>query len=143
MEKLYADGQISAYFTYGPGTVAGKVKKGQFPATTREAVPSVGNLANVSNIAIPANAAHRAAALVLANVLQDPHTQLALYQAEQIYPAIDLTRTDQATRQRFAAVSTGPSVLSLDALTRNAQPELDSTYVTRIEKDWKTNVLQR
>ncbi len=38
VEKLYADGVIDAYFTYGPGAVADKVNKGQYPATTREAV---------------------------------------------------------------------------------------------------------
>ncbi len=143
VEKLYADGVIDAYFTYGPGAVADKVKKGQYPATTREAVPSVGNIGNISNIAIPNDATHRAAALVLANLLQDPATQLALYKAEGIYPGIDLTKTSAQTRHAFAAVAQSPSVLPLATLLRNAQPELASGYVTRIEKDWKGAVLQK
>ncbi|MEO9137767.1 MAG: ABC transporter substrate-binding protein [Jatrophihabitans sp.] len=143
VEKLYADGEIDAYFTYGPGAVGDKVKQGTFPASTREAVPSVGNIGNVSNLAVPANAAHRAAALVLANELQNPATQLARYKAEGIYPAIDLTGTSPTIQQEFAAVPTSPSVLSLTMLTRNVQPELASGYVTRIEKDWKTRVLER
>ena len=142
LEQLYADGQISAFFTYGPGAVGDAVKKGTFPATTREAVPSVGNIANVSNIAIPAHAAHRAAALVLANVLQDPATQLALYKVEGIYPAIDLARLTATQRAGFLDEPISPSVLPLTALTRDAQPELASAYVTRIEKDWKTHVLE-
>ena len=142
LEQLYADGQISAFFTYGPGAVGDAVKKGTFPATTREAVPSVGNIANVSNIAIPADAAHRAAALVLANVLQDPATQLALYKLEGIYPAIDLDRLAAAQRAGFVNEPLSPSVLPLTSLTRNAQPELASAYVARIEKDWKTQVLE-
>ncbi|MEO6957430.1 MAG: ABC transporter substrate-binding protein, partial [Antricoccus sp.] len=40
VEKLYADGVIDAYFTYGPGAVGDKVAKGQYPNSTREAVPS-------------------------------------------------------------------------------------------------------
>ena len=143
VEKLYADGVIDAYFTYGPGAVADKVDKGQYPATTREAVPSVGNIANISNIAIPNDAAHRAAALVLANLLQDPATQLALYQAEGSYPGIDLDKTSPQTRSAFAAVPLSPSVLPLAALLAHAQPELASAYVTRIEKDWKSAVLQK
>lgn len=143
VEKLYSAGEISAYFTYGPGAVADQVRKGVFPASTREAVPSVGNIANDSFLGIPDNAAHRAAALVLANLLQDPQTQLALYKLEGIYPGIDLARTDPATRAQFAAVPVSSAVLPLEALTRNAQPELASGYVTRIEKDWKTNVLQK
>jgi putative spermidine/putrescine transport system substrate-binding protein len=143
VEKLFGDGEISAFFTYGPGAVGDQVKKGLFPATTREAVLSVGNIANSSFIATPANAAHHAAALVLANVLQDPATQLQLYRAEGIYPGIDLTRTSAAVQQQFAAVPVSPSVLPLAQLTAHAQPELASGYLTRIEKDWTANVLQR
>lgn len=143
VEKLYSDGEISAFFTYGPGAVGVQVDKGLFPASTREAVPSPGNIANESFLAIPYNAAHTAAALVLANVLQDPQTQLALYKAEGIYPGIDLAKTDTATQAQFAAVPISPSVLSLAELTRNAQPELASGYVSRLEQDWKTHVLQK
>jgi putative spermidine/putrescine transport system substrate-binding protein len=143
VEKLYADGEVSAFFTFGPGATGAAVAKGQFPATTKEAVPSVGNIANVSFLAVPANAAHQAGALVLANVLQDPQTQLELYRAEGIYPGIDLTRTDAATQPAFAADPLSPSVLPLQTLTRNAQPELASAYISRLEKDWKTQVLQK
>jgi len=66
-----------------------------------------------------------------------------LYQAEGIYPGIDLSRTDAATQTRFAAIPVPASVLSLRALTRNAQPELSSGYIDRLEKDWTTNVLQQ
>ncbi|MEO6957997.1 MAG: hypothetical protein ABI137_14735, partial [Antricoccus sp.] len=109
----------------------------------REAVPSVGNIANISNIAIPADAAHRAAALVLANLLQDPGTQLELYKAEGIYPGIDLTKTSAQIQDAFAAVPLSPSVLPLKVLLSNAQPELASEYVSSIEKDWKLAVLQK
>lgn len=143
VEKLYADGVIDAYFTYGPGAVGDKVAKGQFPRSTREAVPSVGNIANISNIAIPADAAHRAAALVLANLLQDPATQLELYKAEGIYPGIDLTKASAQMQDAFAAVPLSPSVLPLKVLLSNAQPELSSEYVNSIEKDWKLAVLQK
>jgi putative spermidine/putrescine transport system substrate-binding protein len=142
-EKLYSDGEISAFFTYGPGAVGDKVKKGMFPASTREAVLAGGNIGNESFIAVPDNAAHKAAALVLANVLQDPRTQLALYRAEGIYPGIDLAKSSAPVQQEFAAVPISASVLHLSSLTRDAQPELASGYVTRIETDWKTIVEQK
>jgi len=142
VEKLFADGSVSAYFTYGPGAVADKVGTGSFPSSTREAIPSPGNISNDSFVAIPANAAHRAAALVLADVLQDPRTQLALFVAQGTYPGIDVTKTDAATKAAFAAVPVSPSVLTLAQLTAHAQPELASGYVTALEKDWRTQVLQ-
>lgn len=143
VQQLYSNGEISAFFTYGPGAVADQVRKGVYPASTREAVPSVGNIANYSFVGIPADAAHRAAALVLANVLEDPATQLALYKAEGIYPGLDLAKTSAATRRQFAATATSPSVVPLDALTRHAQPELAAGYVSHLDAGWKTEILQR
>ena len=142
-EKLYGDGQISAFFTYGPGAIGDKVARGQYPASTREAVLAGGNIANDNFIAIPDNAAHKAAALVLANLLQDPQTQLALYRAEGIYPGIDVRTTSPETQTAFDTVPLNPAVLPLRELTRQAQPELASKYVNQVDQDWKTKVLQR
>jgi len=143
VEKMFSDGEIDAYFSYGPGAVGDKVSKGVFPTSTREAVLAGGNIANSSFVGIPANAAHDDAALVVANLLQDPQTQLELYKLEGTYPGIDLSRATAAIRGQFDDVPLSPSVLPLDELLANAQPELASDYVTRLERDWKSNVLQR
>ncbi len=94
VEKLYADGEISAFLTYGPGAIGPQVTDGVFPDSTREAVLSVGNISNVSFVTIPANAADQAGALVLANVLQDPEVQLGVYQAAGVYPVVDIERLE-------------------------------------------------
>ncbi len=143
VEKLYSDGEISAFFTYGPGAVGAQVAKGLYPSSTREAVPSVGNIANNSFVAVPNNAMHKAAALVLANMLQDPETQLALYKTAGVYPGIGLRRTSAQVQQQFAAVPVPASVLPLAELTHNVQPELAAGYLTRLEKDWTATVLQK
>ncbi|MDN5749121.1 MAG: hypothetical protein L0H64_11485, partial [Pseudonocardia sp.] len=132
-----------AYFTYGPGTVAAKVADGVFPATTRTAVPSPGNIANTSFLAIPADAADRAAALVLANLLQDPQTQLRFFADGGIYPVIELDRVPADVRAAFDAVDLGESVLPLDELTARTLPELHSGYATAVEDGWTAEVLQR
>ncbi len=143
VEKLYANGEISAFLTYAPGAVGEAVKKGTFPATTREAVFEGGNISNYNFLAIPFNSPDKAGAQVLQDTLLDPQTQLELYKVSGSFPGIDLRKTDPATQAAFQAVSTSPAVLPLADLSRDAQPELTSTYVTRIEKDWKTNVLQK
>ncbi len=143
VEKLYADGEISAFFTYGPGAVGAKVADGLYPDTTREAVLDIGNISNVSFVTIPANAEHQAAALVLANVLQEPEVQLALFEANGIYPAIDVATTPQDVQDAFAAVTVSDSVLPLDALLADAQPELPSAYISAIEDGWVAEVQQR
>jgi len=143
VEQLYATGEIAAWFTYGPGTVGTKVTDGTFPATTRTAVPNVGNIANTSFIAIPADAADRAAALVLANLLQDPQTQLRFYADGGIHPAIDLDKLAPDVRARFDAVEASPAVLPPEELTARTLPELDAAYVAAVEDGWTTEVLQR
>ncbi len=147
VEKLYADGEISAFLTYGPGAIGSLVADGVFPPTTREAVPSVGNISNVSFVAVPRNAADQAGALVLANVLQEPEVQLALLEGAGIYPAVELDRLPSGLRRRFAEVTPGPaegsSVLGPEELTADALPELPAAYIDRIEEDWEREVLQR
>lgn len=143
VERLYGNGEIDAFLTYGPGAVGDLVERGVFPSSTRETVLSIGNIANNSFVAIPYNAGDKAAAMVLADQLLDPGTQLELFRTAGVYPAIDLDRLSAGERRRFDAVDLGPSVLPLAELTADTQPELAAAYVTRIEADWKTYVLQR
>lgn len=143
VEQLYATGEISAFLTYGPGTVSSKVADGVFPAGTRTAVPDVGNIANTSYLAIPADAADRAAALVLANLLQDPQTQLRFYADGGTYPVVDLDRVPADVRAEFEAVDLGPSVLPLTELTARALPEPDAELAAAVDDGWTAQVLQR
>jgi putative spermidine/putrescine transport system substrate-binding protein len=143
VEQLYATGEIDAYFSYGPGTVATRVGDGAFPASTRVTVPSIGNITNVSFVAIPADAADREAALVLANLLQDPETQLRFYADAGIFPVLDLDRLPGEVRRRFDAVDPGPVVPPLAELTARALPEPAVGYLEAVEDGWTANVLQR
>jgi len=143
IEKLYGSGEIDAYLTYGPGGVGRKVADGIYPETTREAVLGVGNIANNSFVAIPYNAEHTAAAMVLADELLDPAVQLALYRANGAYPAIDLDTVSAVQRSAFDAVDLGPAVLPLSRLTAHTLPELPAGYVARVEAGWRTRVQQK
>ncbi len=143
VEQLYATGEIDAYFTYGPGAVAARVAAGAFPASTRVTVPSIGNITDVSSVAIPADAADRQAALVLVNLLQDPETQLRFHAGAGVHPVIDLGRVPAEVRQRFDAVDPGPVVPPPAELTTRALPELGVGYVEAIENGWTANVLRR
>jgi putative spermidine/putrescine transport system substrate-binding protein len=143
VEQLYATGEVAAYFTYGPGTVAAKVADGVYPAGTRAAVPDVGNIGNVANVAIPVNSPNKAGALVLANLLQDPRSQLRFYAEGGVYPVVALDRLPDDLRRQFAAVPVSPSVPTLDQLTARAQPELEPAYVTAVDDGWTARVLQQ
>ncbi len=142
VERLYADGEVSAYFTDRPGDVSQLVADGTFPDSTRQSVPASGNISSTSHLAIPADADHPAAALVLANLLQDPRMQLALLETTGALPGIDVTRAPADVRQAFGEIDPGAAALSIAALSTNAVPELDGEYVARIDDGWRTEVLR-
>jgi len=141
--KLYAEGTVAAYLTYGPGLVGKEVDKGTYPKTTREAVFTDGNIGNISNIAVPKNAAHKAAGKVLAEVLLSPESQVEYFKEAGGFPAISADKAGPNFKRELDAVPVSPSVLPLGELTKNALPELEKAYVVKIEQDWKTNVLQK
>jgi putative spermidine/putrescine transport system substrate-binding protein len=143
VERLYATGEIAAFFAYGPGTVGNRVADGTYPPTTRTAVPSIGSISDVSSIAIPANSPDVAAALVLANLLQDPETQLRFYADAGVYPVIGLDRTDAEVRQEFATVPLRPAVLPVEEFSARMLPDLDQRYVTAVQDDWTAQVQER
>jgi putative spermidine/putrescine transport system substrate-binding protein len=137
----FGQGELSIYLTYGSGGVAINVEKGVFPATTREAVFDTGNLGNISFTAIPKNSAHKAAALVLADLLTSPGAQYESQVTDGLYPAIDVSRTPDAAK--FAAIPTPASQLPFADQVKNSVAEIQADWVTALEKDWQANVQQK
>lgn len=140
---LYADGEIDAYFTYGVGGLGQQVADGRLPQTTRSAVFSGGDIGNVNFLAIPFNSPHKAAAMVLANLLQSPQAQYEKKIHPPGYdPAIDTSRTG-AYRDRFAAIPVPAAELPEAVLAKATVPEMQAGWVTRLEQDWVTQVQQK
>jgi putative spermidine/putrescine transport system substrate-binding protein len=142
LDRLFADGKVDFAMSYDASFVLTAVRKGQFPATARPFVLGDGTLTNVSFVAIPADAAHPAAAMVLANVLLSPRLQ-----AVKADPAVlgiptvlDGARLPAAERRRFSAAGTSPYLLR--GLGRPVQ-ELPASRVGAIEARWRREVLRR
>jgi putative spermidine/putrescine transport system substrate-binding protein len=131
--------------TYGPGEVGGKVDKGLFPKTTKEFIFNEGTIGNTHYTAIPYNASHKEGAMVVQNILISPAGQYEknLPSGWGDYPTIDLGRVGKVWAKKFASIPTPPSVLPYGQLVKNANPELQATWVTQIESGWKQNVLQK
>ena len=75
LDHLFANGQVDFAMSYESGFVRNEVRKGSFPRDARPFVLDDGSLQNVSFVTIPANAAHRAGAQVIANLLLSPELQ--------------------------------------------------------------------
>ena len=145
VEKLFAGGEIDAYLTYGSSAVGQLVDKGTFPKTTRSAVFDKGNIGNYSFTAIPYNAAHKEAAQVLANLLLSPPAALenAGPDGAGFTSAIDLAKLPADQAAQFAALEQSPYEVPPAEAAAKTLPEVNSEYVDALEKDWKTDVLQK
>ncbi len=143
--KLFNNGEIDAYLTYDSTAVQSGIDQGTLPKGTRSAVFTAGNIGNYSYTAIPADAAHKAAAMLLANELISPAAQLvnAGGQGAGFTPVLVTSRLDAADQARFRSLPQPPSQVPLDVLAMHTLPEVSSAYVTALEKDWKANVLQK
>jgi putative spermidine/putrescine transport system substrate-binding protein len=145
VQALFAGDEIDAYLTYGSSAIGGLVDKGELPDTTRSAVFDAGNVGNYSFTAIPYNAADKEAAMVLADLLLSP--QAALVNAGPdgagFTSAIDLSRLPAEQAAQFEQLQSSPYQVPPADLAAATLPEVSAEYVNRLEKDWKTNVLQQ
>lgn len=145
VEKLFAGDEIDAYLTYASSAVGQLVEKGTLPETTRSAVFDDGNIGNYSFTAIPYNAAHKEAAMVLANLLLSPEAALvnAGPEGAGFTSAVDLSLLPDDLRTQFEQLQDSPYQVPAAELAEKTLPEVTAEYVNRLEKDWKANVLQQ
>lgn len=143
LNELFAGDQVSFTMTYGPATLDALVADGTFPATTRVLPLRDGSLGNASFLAAPANAAHLAGAMVVADLALSPAQQFA--KADPAvwgqYTVLDLSRVPDDVAARFAALPTSAVVPPFADLSRGADPELPAAWVAPIDQGWRANVL--
>jgi putative spermidine/putrescine transport system substrate-binding protein len=142
---LFANGEVWISMNYGPTHAANEIAKGHFPATTRTWVFEDGTIGNTHYVAIPYNSPHKAAAMVLANFLSSPAAQIEKAKPEVWgdLPAIDVSKLAAAEKAALDAIPRAEATLDNATLGTHKLPELQATWLTRIEKDWKTNVLEQ
>ncbi len=140
LNGLFADGQVDVAMSYDANFVLSAVRKGQFPRSTRPFVLGGASLTDVSYVTIPADAAHPAAAEVLADVLLDPRLQAVKADPEVLgAPTVLSTdRLDDAQRARFSAAGESPYLLD-DLGTPLG--ELPAADVAPLEARWKRAIL--
>ena len=145
LQTLYANGEVDFDMSYNPAEAASLVAQGRYPETTRTFVFESGTIGNTHYVAIPFNAANKAAALVLANLLLDPATQFQKARPEVWgdLPVVRMDRLPTEWRERFSALPRPASVLPQEVLERARIPELQSTWLEAIERGWIRNVLQK
>ncbi len=135
--QLLADGEIDIGFAFNPGRASAAIADGELPDTIRTFVFDAGTLGNSSFLSIPYNAANKAGALVLANLILDPEIQ-AMAQDPQVLgfnTVLGLDLLEPEDRARFEALELGIATLGPDELGA-ALDEPHPSWDTRLAEDW-------
>ncbi|CAN5541883.1 hypothetical protein BH20ACT17_BH20ACT17_01700 [soil metagenome] len=143
LDRLFGDGQVDFAMAYDADFVGAGVRKGTFPDSARPFVLRSGTLANVSFVAIPADAAHPDAAKVLANLLLDPAQQARKADPRVLGnpTVLDLGRLDATQRRAFARVPERSRRYVPRDLGR-LSAELAAGRVAPLERRWREEILR-
>ena len=143
LNRLFANSEVDFAMSYGPAFASVLIAHGQFPGTVRTFVLHDGTIGNYSFLAIPFNANNPAGALVAINELMSFDQMMTLSAGlDELFPhRLDALTKEQ--REKAAALPRGVATLPIDVLEKHFLPEPDAEYVNRLEKDWRTKVLQR
>ena len=143
LDRLYADGEIDMTMTYGPATLTKLVAAGTFPVTTRVLSLDEGTMGNASFLAIPSSAGDPEGAMVVANLALSPEQQAAKADPGTWgqFTVLDPTLLSASDRARFDNLPKSDIVPPFEVLSRNANPELASSWVPRLDEGWRRTVL--
>jgi len=142
LEQLYANSEVDFTFSYNPANVGLNIENGTFPPTTQGFGLDDGTIGNTNYTIIPFNSPNKAAALVLQNVLLSGEAQMQKAKPDVwgAKPAIDMSRTGDDIMAKFSAIKAHPNVVPATELEKAALPELQSGWISAIEKGWIENV---
>ncbi len=137
-QTLMNDGEIDLMISFDPATAAIGARDGTLPKTARATGFAGGSIANCSFVAIPFNAAHKEAALLLANFLLSPDAQAHAADPGSLAvpPLLDLDRLEPADRARFSALPQLPGLPSAAELGP-ALPEPHPSWMTAVTAAWE------
>lgn len=135
--QLLADREVDIGFAFNPGRASAEIAAGNLPETIRTFTLEGGTIGNASFVAIPANAAHRAGAMVVANLLLDPEVQARAQDPAVLgfQTVLNLDALPAADRARFDALDLGIATLAPDQMGP-ALLEPHASWMVRIAQDW-------
>ncbi len=148
LRDLFANGEVDFAFTQEISGASVYINDGRLPETARAFAFNDNMIGDFNYVAIPANAAHKAAALVLANLILRPDLQAAHVLPENGFGlgfGIDVSRvTEESDRLvlEAAAANLGAGAANPTELAAALVSDLAADYQMRVEADWEANVLR-
>ena len=145
LNRLFANGEIDMTFTQLPAGIEADVAAGILPATSRPFVFDTGTIGDSHYLAIPVNAAHPEAAMVLANLVLEPDLQAAKLApgngwGDGLALSFALLERDDQARIEAVLNDLGVFALALERLESVRLPEIGVDYTLALESDWNRRV---
>jgi putative thiamine transport system substrate-binding protein len=135
--QLLGDGEIDMTLSFDPADAAASIEQGLLPSTVRVFTLAGGTIGNTSYVAIPYNAPHKDAAMVVADFLLDPATQAHAQDIRVLgsFTVLDFERLPPQARDRFAALPRHQALPTNTELGRVLN-EPHPSWMTRIVEEW-------
>jgi putative thiamine transport system substrate-binding protein len=135
---LLNDGEIDVTLAFDPAVAASSIATGLLPKSARVAVLEKGTIGNTSFVAIPFNAAHKEAAMVVADFLLDPEAQARAQNIDFLgsFSVLDIERLPAADKKRFADLPRNPA-LPTSAELGKVLLEPHASWMTRIIAEYQ------
>jgi putative thiamine transport system substrate-binding protein len=143
LRQLLADGEIDLMISFNPAEAVLSSESGLIPNTARVITLEKGSIGNTSFVAIPYNATHKQAAMVVANFLLEPGAQARAQDPAVIglLTVLDPTRLSPADRERFEAAPRHPGMPTSEELGRPLM-EPHASWMTRVTKEWQSRYVR-
>ena len=137
LRRLMGDGEISLALAFNPNEALLSVRTGELPDSVRTYVLQGGTIGNVSFLAIPYNAQHKAAAMITANFLLSIEAQARASDPNHMgsTTVISIEDLDASARQQFDSVGTDLAAASPKELSRKLQ-EPHPSWTPALERAW-------
>lgn len=137
LRRLMGDGALSLAFSFSPAEVPAAIANNELPPTVESYVLDGGTIGNVSFLAIPFNAQHKAGAMVMANFMLSPEAQ-ARKQNPENWGSLTVLDMDVLNAQQQTLFDTLPSPrggVTADQLQRVVE-EPHASWVEALEAAW-------
>lgn len=146
LNELFANNEVDFTLTLtGTGAAAG-IANGDLPETAKAFLFDDNMISGFSYIAIPANSANKAAALVMGNLLVRPDLQAAMLDTNNggmgATNVLDFSTLDDEQAQRFSDIAASLVGAAEPAEFKALVPNTASEYHTLTEQDWERCVLR-
>ena len=143
LHQLFANGEVDFSMSYNDAEVDNRIASGLFSDTSFAFVLRTGTLQNSHYLGIPARSAHKAAAMVVANFLISPESQL-----KKLDPIVwgdgsvlDLRKLPDAWQERFRQVGRRTHAPSRTAIQPYARAEPAPRLMIELSRDFRRRYL--